>query len=87
MRTLFAVIRNAFSPKPLPPSPPPAQVLPPLGKSATSEQRDKIRQGSHRRIAAQNTSGNVFLQRGKFLTQADLDERRERVLAYQWDDE
>ena len=33
------------------------------------------------------SSGDVFLQRGRYATREELHERRERILAYQWDDE
>ena len=40
-----------------------------------------------RQVVKDRASGNVFLQRGKYVTREDLNKRRERILAYQWDDE
>ena len=85
MRFLFATIRKAFSKTP--PFPPVDELQSPLGNDITPVQRRQRDKRTIRRIVGQNSSGSVLLQRGKYVTEDELNERRERVLAHKWDDE
>ena len=84
MKSLFAAIRETFSKSP---SVPFEDLQPPLGDDITPEAKEKRDKEIVRRVVSSLSSGNVFLQQGKYVTKDDLDKRREHILAYQWNDE
>ena len=78
MKFLFESIREAFAQSP---------PAPPLGNDITPEENKERDEAIVRQVVRDRASGNVFLQRGKYVTEEDLNKRRERILAEQWDDE
>jgi len=82
LKSFLITIREAFSK-----SPPLEELQTPLGDSVTPAAREERDKEILRRVVRSRSSGNVFLHRGRYVTREELDERRERILAHQWDDE
>ena len=84
MKSLLVAIREAFSK--IPPHPF-DDLQPPLGNDITPAEKAERDKRIVHHVVKDRSSSNVFLQRGKYVTREELDERRERILAYKWADE
>lgn len=56
-------------------------------RTSTQEEIDERQRESDRRIVMQLSRGNIRLQRGEYVTRADLDREVEKVRKLDFDDE